>query len=281
MKRYVLIFFSLFFSFGLLAQPIKVMTYNIRYYNLSDGGNAWIFRKESVEALIKNSNPDILCLQEVMFSQLKDLLKALPNYEWVGVGRDDGIIKGEYCPIFYKKSRFESIQLPKYVWLSETPDKPGSISWDAKVPRMLTRATIRDKKTGDVISVFNTHFDDWSENHRNKSAVQLLNEIRKSNKATIIVAGDFSTPPVTDCYNTLINGGLKDTRPIAQAQLGPDHTFNDFKTRVINPQIIDHIFVKSINPIHVHTHTIVDAKFMGRIPSDHYPVVIDLSLGAK
>ena len=44
--------------------------------------------------------------QEVLNNQLNDLLDRLPEYAYVGVGREDGKTKGEYAPIFYRKDRF-------------------------------------------------------------------------------------------------------------------------------------------------------------------------------
>ena len=43
----------------------------------------------------------------MLFSQLNDMKSRLQEYEVFGVSREDGIQKGEYSPIFYKKRRFE------------------------------------------------------------------------------------------------------------------------------------------------------------------------------
>jgi hypothetical protein len=49
---------------------------------------------------------DIIGLQESVVNQFKDLKAALPDYEAIGAGRDDGKLHGEMVPIFFNKNRF-------------------------------------------------------------------------------------------------------------------------------------------------------------------------------
>lgn len=54
-----------------------------------------------------NNAADIMGLQEVLYSQLKDLDYELnEEYKWVGTGRD-GNNNGEFCPILYKRQALE------------------------------------------------------------------------------------------------------------------------------------------------------------------------------
>lgn len=42
--------------------------------------------------------------QEALIRQVNDLKELLgDDWGWVGVGRDDGVERGEFSPIFYKK----------------------------------------------------------------------------------------------------------------------------------------------------------------------------------
>ncbi len=88
------------------AQSVTVMSYNIRYDNPGDGENAWPNRIQKVAAIIQKHNPDVIGIQEALHHQLQDLLRVLPEYAFVGVGRDDGKDKGEYCAIVYRSARF-------------------------------------------------------------------------------------------------------------------------------------------------------------------------------
>ena len=98
---FIYIILSTFFN-----QEIKVISYNIRYNNPNDGKDIWEYRRSSVVEFIKNEKPDLLGLQEVTLSQLNYLNLNLLEYSYIGVGRDDGKTKGEYSPVYYKKSLF-------------------------------------------------------------------------------------------------------------------------------------------------------------------------------
>ena len=87
-----------------------------------------------MDALKGTGQLDIVGFQEVLHNQLQDLKELLgEGYDHVGVGRDDGKEKGEYSPIFWDKELFEVVRW-KSVWLSPTPEVPGSVGWDAVSP---------------------------------------------------------------------------------------------------------------------------------------------------
>ena len=122
-------FLALFFALSSVTTnktklDLKVMTFNIRYDNPDDKLNNWKYRKEEVIKMIRFQNIDILGAQEVLANQLKDITQQLPEYSSIGVGREDGIEKGEFSPIFYKKDKFTVVK-SGYFWLSETKDKPS------------------------------------------------------------------------------------------------------------------------------------------------------------
>ena len=84
-----------------------------------------------VDAILSTGEPDIMGFQEVLHNQLLDLSRLFgEGYGYVGVGRDDGNEAGEYSPVFWSKERFDLVRW-KTVWLSPTPEVPGSKGWDA------------------------------------------------------------------------------------------------------------------------------------------------------
>ncbi|HKI87616.1 MAG TPA: hypothetical protein VKA38_01225 [Draconibacterium sp.] len=85
----------------LFSQQLNIITYNIRYNNPDDGVNAWPNRIEMVTGLLRFYNPDIFGMQEALSGQIIDVQKNLSEYEWFGVGRDDGDKAGEFSPIFF------------------------------------------------------------------------------------------------------------------------------------------------------------------------------------
>lgn len=60
-----------------------------------------------------------------------DMSSVLPEYSFIGVGRDDGKEQGEYSAIFYKRELFDVLDSGTF-WLSPTPEKP-SLGWDARL----------------------------------------------------------------------------------------------------------------------------------------------------
>ena len=81
-----------------IADPIRAMSWNIRYFNLRDGIDAWPNRKDWAADLINRTKPDIIGLQEVVQRQMTDLKKGLKDYDAYGVGRDDGKRKANTLP---------------------------------------------------------------------------------------------------------------------------------------------------------------------------------------
>lgn len=277
--KYIFIILFLFTTL-LLAQnedeTIIVMTYNIRVA-VDKGENSWENRKEAVASIIRESNADIVGLQEALKIQLDDLKTLLPEFEYVGVGRDDGKTSGEYSAIFYNKNRFEIIE-DSTIWLSDTPEVP-SIGWDAAYKRVLTWAKIRDRFTGKTFYHFNTHLDHKGEIAKLEGANLVNDKVAEITvKEPAVVTGDFNFPPDYKAYQLLVGGRrdyMFDAQKVAEKDSSGDNvTFNDFGEFVQKGNKIDYIFVK--NDIEVKSHKIIYDKINGRYPSDHMPVVAEV-----
>ena len=142
----LLLFLLSFMSvFSIFENTLEVVSYNIRYDNSQDGENQWDIRKETLASYLLKSSPDIIGMQEVLNNQLADLSNSLKEYKYVGVGREDGKTKGEYSPIFYRKSKLKVLMSSTF-WLSETPQKI-SVGWDAALERICTYALFIDRKS--------------------------------------------------------------------------------------------------------------------------------------
>ena len=263
------------------ASHIRVMTFNIRYDEPRDNANAWPNRKELVASMIRFHNADLVGVQEALKRQMDDLEALLPEYAWLGVGRADGKASGEYSAIFYRRKRFQSLESSTF-WLSETPNVP-SAGWDAAYPRIVTWTKLRDRTTGKVFFLFNTHFDHRGVKARTESARLLLNRINQSDPALpVVVTGDFNFTEDADGYQLLTGKNsavssklvLLDTRYVSQhGHHGPTSTFNEFKALVPGKKI-DYVFVKG--NIRVVQHGALSDTWDGRFPSDHLPVLAEI-----
>ena len=121
--------------------PFRVMTYNIRLNLASDGANAWPHRRAWVASQIEWLRPDLFGLQEVTPDQRADIGADLPNYRFIGGGRDDGRDKGEASPLAFDPKKFELLDSGMF-WLSPTPTIPSK-GWDAAYNRIVTWARLR------------------------------------------------------------------------------------------------------------------------------------------
>ena len=94
------------FSKG-LSMTLRIMSFNLRYSRGKDGRNIWANRKGLVKEVLQKYNPDIIGFQEPLLDQMHDLREMLPEYRYIGVGREDGHEDGEFNPIFYKNLKIE------------------------------------------------------------------------------------------------------------------------------------------------------------------------------
>ena len=258
---------------------IQAMSFNIRYDNPGDGKNNWQYRIPKVTAMFEKHDVDLGGLQEVLHHQLGALQSALPAYEFIGVGRDDGKTKGEYAPIFFRKSEFELLKTDT-VWLSQTPNEVGSRGWDAALPRITTFATLRHKASNRKILLGSAHYDHRGKGARKNSGA-VIHDYITAQLATddipmIILAGDFNDLPNSATTRAIENKNcLFDARRLAKDVAGPNSTWNGFRS-VAAYERLDYIFTNPASPI--LSHVIDDSRIDGRFPSDHLPVII--SLGA-
>lgn len=164
-------------SVGAFAQT-SVMTFNIRLDASVDGPNVWANRKAAVCEMLHYYSPDLLGLQEVCPNQMDDLKAGLPDYEALGVGRDDGKYMGEHSPVFFKKSRYKLIKHGDFS-LSETPEVFGTKGWDASYNRVCSWAILKDLKSGKKIAFFNTHLDNDGQVARREGIRLILNRMKE------------------------------------------------------------------------------------------------------
>ena len=256
---------------------LRVMSVNIRYGTAPDGENVWPNRRELLLNSIKTFDPDLVGAQEVLDFQLDELQEAMPAHRFIGVWRDDGKRKGEFSPIAYRADRFEELAHGHF-WLSETPEKPGSKSWDSQLPRLATWVKLRDRQDpqGREVLFLNTHWDYAGTSARENSARLVRERIRNhANGVPVIVSGDLNCTEDDEPYSVLIGVGddslqLTDSyRAIHPDRQTDEATFHGFKGTEAGSRI-DFILH---DPHLVTIDAGIDRKHRAdRFPSDHYPV---------
>ncbi len=279
-RKYILSLLLLFIATPAFSQndsTLNVMSFNIRYNNPADGEYAWPNRKDRVASIIRFHEADLVGLQEVLRGQIDDLEELLPQYRWIGVGRDDGEDGGEFSPIFYKPDRFNVLDTGTF-WLSETPEVIGSKSWDAAITRIANWALMQDLESKQEFLYLNTHFDHRGVEARTNSAALIIDRIETlAQGRPIIVSGDFNVPPSAAAYDTMTSALDDSYLKSSITPHGPEGTFGGFEVgSTANDRRIDYIFVDS--SINVWRYAALSDQWNGSYPSDHLPVLIELSL---
>ena len=242
---------------------LKLMSFNIRYENPGDpGSRAWRQRVAGAVRMIREENPDVFGVQEALHGQAADLWASLPDFEFFGAGRDDGRRSGEYSGIFYQRVRFEvdSTDAGTF-WLSDTPEKPGSMTWGNGIPRVATWLRLTDRATQRSFYVFNTHWDHRHQGSREKAGALLAERIRHRRHPgdPVVLLGDFNAvetnpglrfltaPPLEmiDTFQTLhpqesARTSLHFWRGTREGRLKVDHILASKGAEVLSASIRDH-----------------------------------------
>ena len=247
---------------------MRVMSFNLRYDNPGDNGNSWSFRRPAVKSVLEEYAPDILGIQEGLPHQVDDLRCWLSRYTAVGRGREADL-GGEHCSIFFRTNAFELLDHGDFQ-LSETPDVPGSKSWETHCTRMVTWAFLQSKESNTKVLSLNTHLDYGSKLARAKSAELMLNFVKSfADVSGVVITGDFNDT-VHGVIREFTEGKGYIDALAAVNETGPTvHGFTGQGT-----VRIDYVLVSpSLRAIR---GGVVTGKYSGILPSDHFPIYADL-----
>ncbi|MBI3722526.1 endonuclease/exonuclease/phosphatase family protein, partial [bacterium] len=272
------------FAPSLQASPrttlvLKVMTFNVRFDFEEDGQNRWKNRVDLVAECVRESKVSVVCFQEDKPDQVSDLKQRLPGWKFAGRGRNANG-SGEHCSVAFDVSQWQLVESGDY-WLSDTPEKPGSITWGTKYPHKVTWARLESTKDARAQVVFSsTHYDELKENAqvRSKSSAcireWISQHVPKDNlvhcgdhnsgadeEAHRILVADAPAPQLTDAWDA-----IKPAEPFP----GTDHDF----TGKGKKKRIDWILTSG----GVAGRSIKIDRYSknGRWPSDHFPLVGEL-----
>ena len=255
------------------GKGLRVMTYNLRYASMK-GSEAWPDRRPAMKTLLKQQAPDIMGTQEGVYHQLRDLAADLPEYDWIGTGRDGGS-RGEFMAIYYRRERFEPLAYDHF-WLSDTPEVIASSTWGNTNRRMVTSVRFKDRRSDKVFHLWNTHLDHALQPAREKAAELIKTRLAKiPSNEPVILMGDFNAEATRNpVYDTLTRGiGFTDSWfTAAQRKNETLNSFNGFAKPVFNSARIDWILYRGDAEV-TSAEVVVDGSPEGRQPSDHHPVL--------
>jgi len=251
---------------------LKIMTANIRFENPNDGRFNWPHRKNVLKKSIDLFSPDILGTQEGRMPQLHDLRTLITNFDLADIHRE-WIAERMYPCLFYNPQRL-LLRESGDIWLSQTPDIAGSLSFDSAFPRLCTWATFdimkapaRDK----TIMIINTHLDHILPATRLSQIQVLIEEIKKINalQLPIILMGDFNEAPEGPVYKTILNQLPEIRDPWKELKLKEEGSHHNFDGNNTDNSRIDWILAsKQLTPKELYLDKYHESTF----PSDHFPL---------
>jgi len=257
------------------AAPLTIMSFNIRLGSANDGEDHWTKRREQLFALLREQRADVVGLQEALHFQLEEIVRAVPGYDWVGVGRSDGRQAGEYSAILYRTARLTPRRSDTF-WFSDTPTVPGSMSWGNRYERICTWAYFEDRE-GPAFYAYNVHLDHESQPSRERSADLLMRTVNARNpRAPVVVTGDFNSGEDNAAAKTVART-LRDAFRLLHPDATEVGTFTGFTFGKTTGEKIDYVFVEP--GAEVLGASIVRNAVAGRYPSDHFPVTATVRFG--
>lgn len=253
------------------ALTLRVMTFNLRFAS-PQPPNAWPDRRPIMRQLLEREAPDVIGTQEGVYSQLRDIAADLPDYEWIGLGREGGS-HGEFMAVFFRRDRFEPVAFDHF-WLSDTPDVIGSMTWGNRYRRMVTWVRLRERSSGREFYFWNTHFDHEVEDARQKAASLLRARLALPDaNIPLLLVGDFNCAADNSAAFEILtrDTGLLDTWSAAKKRDNEKlNTFHGYEPPRHDGVRIDWILARQ--PVEVEHAAILDYREGPQYPSDHFPV---------
>ena len=247
---------------------MKVLSFNIRCADDANGHSKQE-RAPRIKAVVDACDPDLIGLQEVTDRWLGYIeADYLDKYAMYSLFRCSDPGK-EAATILYKKDLFDLKECSTF-WYSDTPDVPskGWCSWGHY--RVCSWALLTEKASGKDILFLNTHYG-FSDKCQLDSTALVHKFLEEKKPERVIFTGDFNMTPQMPAYK-LMTEKLKDANVLTAND--QERTFHGYTPD--KGDIIDYCFVDG--KVTVNSSKVIRTTFDGKYPSDHYPVLTDITI---
>lgn len=249
---------------------MKIMTFNLRYDNETDQEHSWSARQHRLLAMIQKSEADVISTQETTDTIHTFLQTHCPEYVLVGDGRESNRL-GERCSVMVKKDKYRILKT-QTVWLNGQFDLAGDLDEEEGYARICTMVLIQDKATLKKIRIFNCHLAYQSIGAIKRNGENLLKYINRFEHTLLpfVLTGDFNSPIDHPLHRPLLSKFHEAYLTLNRPRINTFHAYGD-------PQgisTIDFIYTNTMTFTNVITDT---TTFNGLYPSDHYPVIAELT----
>jgi endonuclease/exonuclease/phosphatase family metal-dependent hydrolase len=226
------------------GDPLTVATFNIEYRNPKEK-HPWEERLEFVDAIFRAHNFDVVGVQEPFRPEYDDLCARLGD-SWDSIFACTNLEKDDFSnSIFWRKERIEKLDDGLF-WYTENPGQKGGFGGASS--RNCIWAKLRDKTTGNIFFIFNSHFDFISFEAQLVSARLLMSKVREiAGGYPVICTGDLNATDDNQACMFLAEGPfLKDSMTGAKksvnTQMSTMGRCNPPEKLAKNSYHIDHIY---------------------------------------
>lgn len=262
---------------------LNVGCFNIRFKTTADQGElSWDNRKSYVARTIIDFKYDIVGVNEMNAgSQQEDMKSLLPEYSFVEWGGNSSTVpnQGTVNAVLFRTDKFDLLEEGHY-FLCTDPSK-SLISWDNSSgnKRFTVWAKLRVKETGELFYYFITHLDHLGSDARNEGTRINIEKVRSiSGHYPAIICGDHNSSAIRYPFYDLCSAYLSDSRKVSEAPFPwpKDGTLCKWDPEKKDGTRLDYVWVKGMK---VHTYNHINETFgRGVTPSDHFPVIVSISL---
>ncbi len=262
---------------------LRMASYNVHYIVVRRSTGPWSLadwerRKEPLDLAFKSLEADLIGFQEMeSFGggsgsaenlTLEWLLARNPAYLAAAVGDPSEFPSTQ--PILYRADRLD-VRDQGWFFFSDTPDEIYARTFNGSYPAFASWAQFEDRNSGSLFRVVNLHTDFSSRSNRLQSMELVAERIAPWIEAaeTLFVIGDFNARRGDRTLAILEEMGLRFV-----PSRGASYHFN----RGLNLfGAIDHIgYIGAAVPN--GDAVILRRKFAGEWPTDHYPLVADVTI---
>lgn len=290
-----------------MSETLRIMTFNVRgAFTERHPERLWTERADLNVRTIREQNVDVIGFQEVQRDNRDVYARRLPAYR-SDVGREDVSAADDwivYNPVYWRESRLERLDSGGF-FLSETPDV-WSMGWDAAFVRGATWVRFALRGTDLRFFYLNAHLDHIGETARVEGSRVIVDQLAAlAGDLPVVVTADFNSrawapddedaitypgavkreylPPGGTVHRVFTGAGFRDTFTEAghynQLDMNTFHAFlgDEFPPCALR---IDWILVRDGAQARWATRScdIVRDAEPPVFPSDHYPVVAELTL---
>ena len=267
---------------------LRIATFNVLCGNLLTG---WPGRLPLLRRSVEAARPDVLGLQEVLPSTVADAANIVapltlipgpltgPSRLDLYAGRSERNQVGEHLPIAYRSDRLALLESGGF-WISDAPDRPGSMLPFAPTPFLVHWARLAPRGSSGPVLVMNAHFGHAPWHHAPTARIvtaqlgRLMANADARDSAFLI--GDFNALPSSKLLRTLTSGaGFVDATRAAGERAGPPVTFHWGMGATRLGLTLDYVLART--SLQAARAEVVDVHDGGRYPSDHHLLVLEFA----